>query len=184
MNGLRIFSYSAKQIRTVMRNDEPWFVLKDVCGILSLYDVSKVADRLDEDETMFLEAPRLIPDVSFDDFRGNPIRIINEPGLYNVILRSDKPEAKEFKRWVTHEVLPAIRKTGVYRINTDDTELINAATRYLGTIIRVMHNQKSPAEKIAKEAEMVCQQYNLPLIPDFIEQSACEQLTLAIGIVK
>lgn len=82
-----------------------------MCDVLKLGSPHKVAERLDEDE----KGRNLIPTL------GGPqeMTIINEMGLYSVILRSDKPEAKEFKRWITHEVLPTIRKTGGY-INNDD----------------------------------------------------------------
>lgn len=95
MNELQIFSYSDKQVRTLLRNGEPWFVLKDVCDILGLTNPSVVAERLEDDKRS-----------KFDLGRQGETTIINEPGLYNVILRSDKPKAKAFKRWVTHEVLP------------------------------------------------------------------------------
>lgn len=103
MNNLTVLNYQTKDVRMVMRNNEPWWVLKDVCDVLGLSNPTMIADRLDEDER-----------AKFDLGRQGEANIINEPGLYNVILRSDKPEAKAFKRWVTHEVLPSIRKTGSY----------------------------------------------------------------------
>jgi len=103
MNQLKIFNYSGNQVRTLFKNNQPWWVLKDVCDILGLTNPSVVADRLDEDER-----------AKFDLGRQGETTIINESGLYNVILRSDKPEAKPFRKWVTGEVLPTIRKTGGY----------------------------------------------------------------------
>ena len=103
MHELRIFMYDEKEVRTVQRGNETWWVLKDVCEVLGLSNPSIVAERLDDDER-----------TKFNLGRQGETNIINESGLYNVILRSDKPEAKPFKRWVTHEVLPAIRKTGAY----------------------------------------------------------------------
>ena len=103
MNQLKIFNYSGNQVRTLFKNNQPWWVLKDVCDILGLTNPSVVADRLDEDER-----------AKFDLGRQGETTIINESGLYNVILRSDKPEAKPFRKWVTAEVLPTIRKTGGY----------------------------------------------------------------------
>ena len=85
----------------------PWWVAKEVCDVLGLENVTKAVSALDEDERNTLTIGKGIP--------GNPIKtIINEPGLYSLIFKSRKPEAKTFKRWVTHEVLPAIRKTGTY----------------------------------------------------------------------
>ena len=102
---MQIFEYQGNEVRTIQHGDEVWWVLKDVCRVLSLSTPHKVAERLEEDER------NLIPLI---DSMGRTQKntIVNEPGLYSVILRSDKPEAKTFKRWVTHEVLPSIRKTG------------------------------------------------------------------------
>lgn len=107
MNELqKVFDYSGHQVRTIMKDDEVWFVAKDVCKVLEIGDVSKAVSRLDEDEkgTNFILTPG----------GRQELLIINESGLYSFILTSRKPEAKQFKRWVTHEVLPSIRKTGVY----------------------------------------------------------------------
>lgn len=98
------------KVRIVYNNNEYWWVLSDVCKILELTNPSKVAKRLDDDERSNFKLGR----------QGNTI-IINESGLYNVILRSDKPQAKIFRKWVTHEVLPAIRKSGKYEIDTLET---------------------------------------------------------------
>lgn len=106
MRELSIFDYKGKQVRTIQKDGETWWVLKDVCGILGLGSPHKVFDRLDEDE----RGRNLIPTQGGKQ----EMSIINESGLYNVILRSDKAEAKPFRRWVTAEVLPSIRKTGGY----------------------------------------------------------------------
>lgn len=94
------------KIRTLTIDDEPWFVAADVCKALELGNPSMTVERLDADEK----------GISSIDTLGGKQRmaIINEPGLYSVILRSRKPEAKAFKRWITHEVIPAIRKYGGY----------------------------------------------------------------------
>lgn len=106
MNDIQIFSYNSNEVRTIQRDGEPWFVLKDVCDVLGVSNSRMVADRLDPDEK----------GVSQIDTLGGKqeMTIINESGLYNVILRSDKPEAKPFRKWVTTEVLPSIRKHGAY----------------------------------------------------------------------
>jgi prophage antirepressor-like protein len=90
-----------------MENGEPWFVLKDACEIISLGSPHKVAERLDEDERKQIP---LIDNLG----RLQATTIVSEAGLYKVILRSDKPEADQLMRFVTHEVLPSIRKTGSY----------------------------------------------------------------------
>ncbi len=103
------------EVRMVMRDGEPWWVLADVCKVLKLTNPSAVASRLDKDEKNTLNLS--------EGNRGNPnVTVINESGLYSVILRSDKPEAKAFKRWITHEVLPSIHRTGTYSINQGSQE--------------------------------------------------------------
>lgn len=108
MNDLQIFIYGGEQLRTIQQPDGLWWVLRDVCQVLGLAEPHRVASRLDDDEKgrTLMTTPGGTQEVT----------IINEPGLYAVILRSDKPEAKAFKRWVTHEVLPSIRKTGAYGV--------------------------------------------------------------------
>lgn len=105
-NDIQIFNYNSNEVRTVQQNGEPWFVLKDVCDILGLTDTNKISTRLDPDE---LTRIRFV-----SGGQNREMLCINESGLYNVILRSDKPEAKPFRKWVTSEVLPSIRKHGAY----------------------------------------------------------------------
>lgn len=107
MKELQIFNYKSNEVRTVEVDGEPWFVLKDVCAVLGIADHKVAARRLEEDE---------VCQIPLTDSLGRmqETSIINESGLYNVILRSDKPEAKPFRKWVTSEVLPSIRKTGGY----------------------------------------------------------------------
>ena len=94
-------------IRALKVDGEPWFVAKDICDALGLNNVGQAIASLDDDEKS---------SITIDDGTpGNPNKaIISEPGLYSLILRSRKPEAKAFRRWVTHEVLPSIRKHGMY----------------------------------------------------------------------
>ena len=105
MNDLKVFAYGEK-VRTVLVENEPWWVLADVCRVLGIANSRNASSRLDDDE----KGVHLV-----DTLRGKQkMTLVSESGLYSVILRSDKPEAKEFKRWVTHEVLPSIRQTGAY----------------------------------------------------------------------
>lgn len=107
MNELQIFNYNGNEVRTIQKDGEPWWVLKDVGTVLGLTNHKMVVERLEEDE---------VNQIDLADRLGRPQNtyIINESGLYNVILRSDKPEAKPFRKWVTSEVLPSIRKHGAY----------------------------------------------------------------------
>lgn len=112
MNEMQTFVYSGAEVRTVQKDGDPWFVLKDVCGVLGVGNVSDVYARLDTDEKGVGQ---------IDTLGGRQsMNIISESGLYNVILRSDKPEAKPFRKWVTAEVLPAIRRSGGYIAGQND----------------------------------------------------------------
>lgn len=106
MNNLQIFNYNNNEIRTIEREGGVWWVLADVCKVLDIGSPHKVSDRLEEDE----KGRSLIPTLGGQQ----EMTVINESGLYNVIIRSDKPEAVPFRRWVTHDVLPSIRKHGAY----------------------------------------------------------------------
>lgn len=91
------------QVRTMIRDGEPWFVAADVCKALEIGNPTQALTRLDEDDvTLILNEG------------GREMNIVNEPGLYSLVLGSRKPEAKVFRRWVTHEVVPSIRKHGMY----------------------------------------------------------------------
>ncbi|QOR34414.1 phage antirepressor [Clostridium sp. 'deep sea'] len=107
MNSLQVFNNSEfGQVRSLVIDNEPWFVAGDICKCLGVGNPSQALNRLDEDEKNT---------IILNEGIGNPYKsAVNEYGLYNLILGSRKPEAKKFKRWVTHEVLPSIRKTGSY----------------------------------------------------------------------
>ena len=107
MNELQVFKNEEfGEIRTVEQGGDTWFIANDVCRALELDNSRQALSRLDEDEK----------DVTLNDTLGGmqTMAIINESGLYSLVLSSRKPEAKAFKRWITHEVLPAIRRTGSY----------------------------------------------------------------------
>lgn len=110
-NNLQTWNYENSEIRTVEKDGEPWWVLADVCKVLEISNSRNVSSRLETDEK----------GVTLVDTLGGTqqMTVINESGLYAVILRSDKPQAKPFRKWVTNEVLPSIRKHGAYM--TDQT---------------------------------------------------------------
>lgn len=120
MNELQIFKNAEfGQIRTVTINNEPYFVASDICKALELSNPTVALERLDEDERS-----------KFNLGRQGEANIVNEYGLYNLILASRKKESKRFKRWITHEVIPSIRKTGGYiagRETMTDAELMAKA---------------------------------------------------------
>lgn len=107
MNNLQIFENERfGRVRTIEQNGEPWFIARDVCECLSIGKYRDAVSRLEEDERGSVE---------MDTPGGRQsLSAVNEYGLYSLVLSSRKPEAKEFKRWITHEVIPAIRKTGGY----------------------------------------------------------------------
>lgn len=107
MNNLQIFENERfGRVRTIEQNGEPWFMARDVCECLSIGKYRDAVSRLEEDERGSVE---------MDTPGGRQsLSAVNEYGLYSLVLSSRKPEAKEFKRWITHEVIPAIRKTGGY----------------------------------------------------------------------
>ena len=124
MNELQNFNFSGQDVRIITINDEPWFVGKDVADILGYSNSRKaLSDHVDDEDKGVTKS---------DTLGGNQnITIINESGLYSLILKSKKPEAKQFKHWVTSEVLPTIRKHGTYmtqpQVPTTQRELIMLA---------------------------------------------------------
>lgn len=123
------------EIRTTQINGEPWFVAVDVCRALDLSDTSKTLERLDDDEkgTSSIRTPGGKQKVS----------IINEPGLYSLVMGSRKPEAKAFKRWTTHEVIPSIRRHGAYMT----PETLEAAILNPDTMIKLCTALKEEQDK-------------------------------------
>jgi len=110
MNKLQIFKNEQfGEIRTIIKDGQPWFVAKDLCEVLELTNTTVSIARLDSDEVTKFNLGGL----------SGEINIVNESGLYSLVMGSRKPEAKQFKKWVTGEVLPAIRKTGGYVSNED-----------------------------------------------------------------
>jgi prophage antirepressor-like protein len=142
MNELQVFSYEGNEIRTVQKDNETWWVLKDVCDILELSNPSMIADRLDDDEKVKVDPKQYLGSRS-----NEPITIISESGLYNVILLSRKPEAKKFKRWVTHEVLPSIRAHGAYMTPKTVKELVDNPDLLLELVLRFKKEQAARAEQ-------------------------------------
>lgn len=128
--GIQTFAFNSATLRTLTdENGEPWFVAKDVCDILGI-DTNHLREALDDDEITNLRNSEVW------NQPGRAPLIISEPGLYSLTIRSRKPEAKEFQRWVTHEVLPTIRKHGAYMTQqtldkalTSPDFLIQLATR-------------------------------------------------------
>ncbi|MGK5509434.1 BRO family protein [Brevibacillus formosus] len=161
-----VFSFQAKQVRVVMNNGEPWFVARDVCEVLGHSDTSMAIRRLDEDEkltqTMFVSG------------QNREVWLVNEAGLYSLILTSRKPEAKVFKRWITHEVIPSIRKTGAYAV--EQNKVVPLSERQ--ALIQSLKLAAELAEEM-DEVKNITQTHGQKLIE--LEQKVDEQITIDHG---
>lgn len=145
MNDLHIFNYNGNKVRTIQKDGEPWWVLKDVCEVLGLSSPHKVFDRLDEDE----KGRNQIPTHGGEQ----EMTVVNESGLYNVILRSDKPEAKPFRKWVTSEVLPSIRKNGGYIANQENLTPEQIVANALIVAQNIISQKDKQIEQMKPKAE-------------------------------
>lgn len=139
-NEVQVWNYESSEVRTVQVNGEPWFVLADVCKVLEISNSRNISSRLEPDEK----------GVTLVDTLGGTqqMTIINESGLYTVILRSDKPQAKPFRKWVTSEVLPSIRKHGSYSVQSQFADL----SPQLQVLIQMETRQKQIEARQAEQA--------------------------------
>lgn len=164
MNRLQIFNFESSDVRLLQKESETWFVAKDVCEILELSNVSMALQRLDEDEVTKFNLGGLSGETNF----------VNEYGLYSLVLGSRKPEAKKFKRWVTHEVIPSIRKHGAYMT----PETIEKALTDPDTIIQLATNLKEERAKRMAAEVVIQNQKPKVLFADAVESS---QSSILIG---
>lgn len=143
INELQVFSYEGNEVRTVQRGGEPWWVLRDVCDILEIGNSGNVAARIDDDEKGIH---------TVDTLGGKQeLTIISESGLYSTILLSRKPEAKKFKRWITHEVLPAIHKHGAYVTSAKLEEMISDPDAWI-KLLSALKDERASKECLQLEA--------------------------------
>lgn len=151
MSNVSVFNFNQNEVRTIVKDDgEIWFVLSDVCNVLEIGNPSDAARRLDNDE------------VTLDIIEGNhrPTNLVNESGLYSLVLTSRKPEAKQFKKWVTSDVLPSIRKNGGYIVGqeVDSPEILMAkalqvANNILESKTKELEAAKSKVELLEPKAQ-------------------------------
>lgn len=135
------FYFDGKVCTTYLdEKGEPWWLARDVCDILGLKDVSMSLQRLEDDEKMIQKL--------FVSSKTREVWLINEPGLYSLVLTSNKPEAKAFKWWITHEVIPSIRKNGSYR-RPEGKELLAIALKEADRIIQELEPKAIVADAIA-----------------------------------
>lgn len=113
MNEVQLFNFENHEVRSLLVDDEPWFVGKDVADVLGYSNSRKaMADHVDDEDKEVLTSRN----VTLENIPNRGITVVNESGLYSLILSSKLPSAKKFKRWVTSEVLPSLRKTGQYQV--------------------------------------------------------------------
>jgi len=142
MKSLELFHFKGRQVRTIRLDGEPWFVAADVCAVLGLSNPSQALSSLEADER------RLITNEAWRANGG--MAIVSEPGLYSLILRSRRPEAREFRRWIIHEVLPTLRQSGEYRMPA-----VAVAAVTSGHLLRF---SRRDLLNLALEAETECEQ--------------------------
>lgn len=142
---LQTWDYLGNKVRTIEINSEPWFVLADVCKALELSTPSRVAERLEKDE---VSQTHTIDRMG----RTQNTTIVNESGLYAVILRSDKPRARQFRRWVTGEVLPTIRKHHAY-MQDDVLEKALTSPDFLIQLATQLKSEREQREQLEQKAE-------------------------------
>lgn len=162
-NKLMIFENDAfGKVRTLNLNGEPWFVAVDVCSVLDLSNPTIAVSRLDEDER-----------AKFNLGRQGDATIVNEPGLYTLVLGSRKPEAKAFKRWITHEVIPAIRKHGVY-ITDEKLKLFAEHPELLDALMKSLY--ATHAENLRHRAERQTLLLKADYYDAFMDADGCTNL--------
>lgn len=134
----QLFNYEGHQIRTEIRDGMPWFVLKDICNILEIVNNREAYSRLDYDEK----------GIALTDTPGGKqeMQVVNEYGIYSLVLASRKPEAKAFKRWIIHEVIPSIRGTGSYSSGLTTVEALLRSVQLLA--------QQERELKVVKDAQV------------------------------
>lgn len=168
MNEIQVFnSQQFGQMRSIMKGNEPWFVAADVCRALGIINHKDALTRLDEDEKS---------GVSLPDPHGREqiTNCVNEPGLYSLVLGSRKPEAKAFKRWVTHDVIPSLRKHGMYATESTVEKMLNdpdAAIQILQRFKQEREQRKLLESKVAEDAPKVL----------FADSVACSNSEILVG---
>lgn len=119
MSALLSFQFKQESVRLVMIEEEPWFVAADLCAVLAIANVTNAMKRLDDDQVTLYQ----IKGAS----NGKPVNIVSESGMWMLVLRSDKPEAVDLRRWLSRDVLPSIRKTGRYEVPGFDPPPVQAS---------------------------------------------------------
>ena len=160
----QVFNFGDHEVRTLIKEGEPWFVAKDVCDVLDIQNTTQATSRLDEDERSI-----------FKIGRQGMTNIINESGLYSLILASRKPEAKAFKKWVTSEVLPSIRKQGKYEVKASIPQSYSQALLEAGRLAAIVEQQELLMQE-QKEA-LILAAPKVEYVDNFVERGNNRSLT-------
>ena len=158
MSNLTTFNFNDNQVRTILIGGEPWFVASDITSILELTNTTMAVQSLDDDEYRVIGrgemASLTLSSTEGQKGGAQSMTLVNESGLYSLVMRSRKPEAKAFRKWVTSEVLPSIRKTGSYDINSrplTQAEIILASAQQLVAHERTIREHDSRIEVLESE---------------------------------
>ncbi|MED4535592.1 Bro-N domain-containing protein, partial [Heyndrickxia coagulans] len=154
MNSLQVFNFKQNEVRTVLKDGEPWFVAKDVCDILNHSNSRVAISRLDEDEK---GVSKVYTPGGYQN-----MSVVNEFGLYSLVLTSNLPEAKQFKRWITHEVIPSIRKHGAY-MTPETLEKTISDPDFLIGLLANLKEEKAKRVKAEQERNQVIEQQRADL---------------------
>lgn len=146
MSSLQLFSYGGQEVRTHLVSDEPWFVIADVCKVLELSNPTMAAQTLDADDLSTTE-------VMDSMGRKQTARTTNEGGVYQLVFQSRKPNARDFRRWVTKDVLPQIRKTGSYAAPVRELTFEEKMAEVMGTLNQRIEAQHAQLAIAAPKAE-------------------------------
>ena len=158
-NSLQLFADKGFKLRVITRLGNPWFVANDACDCLAIGNTSDALADLDDDDKLKLTKDELDTLVSNEgikcsvDSRVQSLNLVSESGLYDLIMQSRKPEAKAFKRWVTHEVLPSIRKTGSYSVNQTQSQPQFVVPKTLPEALRLYAAEIEAKEKALQERD-------------------------------
>ena len=168
----QVFNFGDHEVRTLIKEGEPWFVAKDVCSVLELTNNRDAVSRLDcEDKS----------EVSIADTSSNGVTqsrtltIINESGLYSLILTSRKPEAKAFKKWVTSEVLPSIRKQGKYEVKPTVPQSYSQALLEAGRLAAIVEQQELLMQE--QKQALILAAPKVEYVDNFVERGNNRSLT-------
>ena len=179
MNNLKVFDFKGNEVRSLMIDDEPYFVGKDVATVLGYQNtrdaLSKRVEQEDKKDGVAI----------YDSIgREQKVVVINESGLYALILSSKLPTAKEFKHWVTSEVLPSIRKTGTYGNYQPKATSAGEVASLIKPVISVMNKQGSKPYKVAEQVELTLNQFGIATIPEFVEKTDTKVKQLTIAFIE